>query len=176
MILILNFIPYIKLFSNYPNISPANGMNGALIGGNGNASPTSSLFPSITSLFQSPIGTPRVTPTPQQYAAYLFNDDQFHSLIFPSSSLSNNSNGAQQSSEVFIDAVLSSSNAVNNLAVTAQTFQQLANNTTNNSNPTNLSPLFNNLISASQQMNQTSNDVLNRNSNVSNNSSKQNLL
>ena len=54
-------------------------MSGAMMGGNG--SPTSNLFPSITSLFQSPIGTPRVTPTPQHFAAYLFNEDQFHSLI-----------------------------------------------------------------------------------------------
>ncbi|CAF0873502.1 unnamed protein product [Brachionus calyciflorus] len=63
-----------NFFSNYPNISPAM---------NGSGSPTSNLFPSITSLFQSPIGTPRVTPTPQQFAAYFLSDDQYHSLIFP---------------------------------------------------------------------------------------------
>ena len=129
-------------------------MNGALIGGNcgGSASPTSSLFPSITSLFQSPIGTPRVTPTPQQYAApYLFNDDQFHSLIYNTTSnqaasnsngqtatngclVASNPNGAQQQEATsFIDAV----------ATVQQTFH-LANTVS----AADLSPLFNNLISA----------------------------
>jgi len=65
---------------NYSNISPANGMNGALIGGGGSGSPTSNLFPSIASLLQSPVGTPRVTPTPQQFAAYLFNEGPYISL------------------------------------------------------------------------------------------------
>lgn len=109
-----------QIFSNYPNISPANGM----MGGNTNSgSPTSNLFPSITSLFQSPIGTPRVTPTPQHLAAYFFNEDQFHSLIFnPNSSLSN-------------------SNDISNMI----------SNFTNSELSNNLSPLplFNNLISTS---------------------------
>lgn len=109
-----------NIFSNYPNISPANGM----MGGNTNSgSPTSNLFPSITSLFQSPIGTPRVTPTPQHLAAYFFNEDQFHSLIFnPNSSLSN-------------------SNDISNMI----------SNFTNSELSNNLSPLplFNNLISTS---------------------------
>lgn len=65
-----------NFFSSYPNISPANCING-------NGSPTSSLFPSISSLFQSPIGTPRVTPTPQQFAAYFLSEDQYHSFILP---------------------------------------------------------------------------------------------
>lgn len=113
-----------NLFANYPNISPANGINGS-------GSPTSNLFPSITSLFQSPIGTPRVTPTPQQFAAYLFNEDQFHSLLFPANS-NNSQSGVSQSSEAFIDAVNSINNAYQTAAVT-------------NANP-DLSPLFNNLI------------------------------
>ncbi|RNA12553.1 hypothetical protein BpHYR1_003076, partial [Brachionus plicatilis] len=64
-----------NFFSAYPNISPANCINS-------NGSPTN-LFPSISSLFQSPIGTPRVTPTPQQFAAYFLSEDQYHSLIVP---------------------------------------------------------------------------------------------
>lgn len=95
-----------------------------MMSGNTNSgSPTSNLFPSITSLFQSPIGTPRVTPTPQHLAAYFFNEDQFHSLIFnPNSSLSN-------------------SNDLSNMIT----------NFTNSELSTNLSPLplFNNLISTS---------------------------
>lgn len=65
-----------NFFSAYPNISPANCLNG-------NGSPTSNLFPSISSLFQSPIGTPRVTPIPQQFAAYFLSEDQYHSLLLP---------------------------------------------------------------------------------------------
>lgn len=104
---------------------------------NGSGSPTCNLFPSITSLFQSPIGTPRVTPTPQHFAAYLFNEDQFHSLIFPSSSMSNsNSNsGVNQTSEAFLDAVLSNTAGLSN---SLSVYQSNGN--------TDLSPLFNNLI------------------------------
>jgi hypothetical protein len=95
-----------------------------MMSGNTNSgSPTSNLFPSITSLFQSPIGTPRVTPTPQHLAAYFFNEDQFHSMIFnPNSSLSN-------------------SNDLSNMIT----------NFTNSEFSSNLSPLplFNNLISTS---------------------------
>ncbi len=108
------------MFSNYSNISPANGM---MSGNQNSGSPTSNLFPSITSLFQSPIGTPRVTPTPQHLAAYFFNEDQFHSMMFnPNSSLSN-------------------SNDLSNMIT----------NFTNSEFSNNLSPLplFNNLISTS---------------------------
>lgn len=99
-------------------------------GNNNSGSPTSNLFPSITSLFQSPIGTPRVTPTPQHLAAYFFNEDQFHSLIFPNSSLSN-------------------SNDLSNM-ITNFTNSELSNN---------LSPLplFNNLISSSSMVSSTNN-------------------
>ena len=97
-------------------------------GNNNSGSPTSNLFPSITSLFQSPIGTPRVTPTPQHLAAYFFNEDQFHSLIFPNSSLSN-------------------SNDLSNMIT----------NFTNGELSNNLSPLplFNNLISSSSMVGTT---------------------
>ena len=130
------------MFSNYPNISPAN-INSGLMGGNGNGSPTSNLFPSITSLFQSPIGTPRVTPTPQNFAAYLFNEENFHSLIFPStSSLSNNS---QNCNDAFLDAcnILSSQ--------TGNTNSMISNFVNNSELSNNLSPLplFSNLITTS---------------------------
>lgn len=172
---------------NYPNISPANGMNGALIGGNGNASPTSSLFPSITSLFQSPIGTPRVTPTPQQFAAYLFNDDQFHSLIFPPTSLSNNSNGATNSNSNEAHLIDNIIMANNNNSNTTTTSSQQNNNSTNgaatnlNQSSSDLSPLFQNLISNNGLLNHTpSNDLLKNNPQINqpneNVSSKPNML
>jgi hypothetical protein len=119
-------------------------MSGAMMGGNG--SPTSNLFPSITSLFQSPIGTPRVTPTPQHFAAYLFNEDQFHSLIFPSNS-----------DQAFLDAVLSNTNNIlssqqnnnnNNNNNSNSSANMIANFTSNESN-SNFSPIFNNLLSNS---------------------------
>lgn len=132
-------------------------MNGTLIGGScgGNASPTSSLFPSITSLFQSPIGTPRVTPTPQQYAAaYLFNDDQFHSLIYSTTAATSNSNNTSSSQQ---QSILTNGGVTNSMsnhhlnhqdaalieAHVQQTFQL-----TNGVSAADLSPLFNNLISA----------------------------
>lgn len=148
------------MFSNYPNISPANTMNGTLIGCNGSGSPTSNLFPSITSLFQSPIGTPRVTPTPQHFAAYLFNEEQFHSLIFPSSSSLSNGNSQN---DAFLDAVLLS-NTSNILSS-----QSLMNN---NDLSTNLSPLplFNNLISTS--ISNSLNNNNNSNTNSGNNNSQ----
>lgn len=109
----------------------------------GNASPTSSLFPSITSLFQSPIGTPRVTPTPQQYAAaYLFNDDQFHSLIYNSNNTAN-TNGQSQGSSSATSQAQQEAAFIDAVATVQQTFQ-LANTVS----AADLSPLFNNLISA----------------------------
>ena len=164
------------MFSNYPNISPANTLNNGLIGGNGTGSPTSNLFPSITSLFQSPIGTPRVTPTPQHFAAYLFNEEQFHSLIFPSSSLSNTS---QNCNDAFLDAcnMLSSQSGNTNSMIT---------NFVNNSElSNNLSPLplFSNLISNSltninntnsQQANAKTNSEPENANSISNNSNNTN--
>ncbi len=135
----------------------------------GNGSPTSNLFPSITSLFQSPIGTPRVTPTPQHFAAYLFNEDQFHSLIFPSNS-----------DQAFLDAVLSNTNNIlssqqnnnnnNNNNNSNSSANMIANFTSNESN-SNFSPIFNNLLSNSlnnlnnnntshSSTNQTTNETL----------------
>jgi hypothetical protein len=142
-------------------------MNGAMMGGNGNGSPTSNLFPSITSLFQSPIGTPRVTPTPQHFAAYLFNEDQFHSLVFPSSSLS--SNGGLNSDQAFLDAVLSNTNNI----LSSQSSNMLTNFTNNESN-SNMSPLpiFNNLLSNS--LNSLNNFNLTNNSNTNNNNNSNN--
>ena len=148
------------MFSNYPNISPANTLNSGLMGGNGTGSPTSNLFPSITSLFQSPIGTPRVTPTPQHFAAYLFNEEQFHSLIFPSSSLSNTS---QNCNDAFLDAcnILSSQ--------TANTNSMITNFVNNSELSNNLSPLplFSNLISNSltNSINNTNNQQANNKAN-----------
>jgi hypothetical protein len=72
----------------YPNISPN-------ISTSGTFSPTNHLYPSITSLFQSPICTPRATPT--QNFAYLFGNDcdnNFHSFLLPSS-LNTNQNSSQ---------------------------------------------------------------------------------
>ena len=142
-------------------------MNGTMMGGNGNGSPTSNLFPSITSLFQSPIGTPRVTPTPQHFAAYLFNEDQFHSLVFPSSSLS--SNGGLNSDQAFLDAVLSNTNNI----LSSQSSNMLANFTNSESN-SNMSPLpiFNNLLSNS--LNSLNNFNLNNNNNNNNNNNTNN--
>ena len=140
------------MFSNYPNISPANTMNSGLMSGNGNGSPTSNLFPSITSLFQSPIGTPRVTPTPQQFAAYLFNEEQFHSLIFPSgSSMSTNTGGSQNCNDAFLDAVLQT-NILSSQQGSSSSANSMISNFVNNSElSNNLSPLplFSNLITTS---------------------------
>ena len=127
-------------------------------GANNSGSPTSNLFPSITSLFQSPIGTPRVTPTPQHFAAYLFNDDQFHSFILSNNAGASGNGGsssggngpgnsnAPSSSDVFLDAVLLS-NASN---LSSQSSSNLLNNFSMG-NELNMSPLplFNNLISNS---------------------------
>jgi hypothetical protein len=129
-------------------------MNGAMMGGNGNsASPTSNLFPSITSLFQSPIGTPRVTPTPQHFAAYLFNEDQFHSLIFQNSTSSNGlSNSSNQNcNDAFLDAVLSNTSTL----LSSQSTSNMINTFSNSDLSTNLSPLplFNNLISNTNSVN-----------------------
>lgn len=127
-----------NIFSNYPNISPANGM---MNGNTNSGSPTSNLFPSITSLFQSPIGTPRVTPTPQHLAAYFFNEDQFHSLIFNQNSSLSNSNDLSNMITNFTNSELS-----------------------NNLSPL---PLFSNLISTSMlntntnSLNQTNNQLNN---------------
>jgi len=66
---------------SYPNISPNFASN---TGGAGTFSPTNGLYPSITSLFQSPLCTPRATPT-HNFASYLFNGDcdAFHSFMMP---------------------------------------------------------------------------------------------
>jgi hypothetical protein len=146
-------------------------MNGALIGGNGNASPTSNLYPSITSLFQSPIGTPRVTPTPQ--FTYLFNDqfnDQYH-LIFQNTastfpSVNTNMNSSTSSAQMnhndtvaFFDSVLmsnlscqpSSSSATSTsstVAAAAAAVAAVAASNITNSSESPL-PLFSNLISNS---------------------------
>ena len=89
-------------------------------------SPTSNLFPSISSLFQSPIGTPRVTPTPHHLAAYFLNDDHFHSLLFnpPASSGGGGGGGCGDLS-----------NMISNFADSHSNLSPL--------------PLFNNLISTS---------------------------
>jgi hypothetical protein len=176
-----------NMFSNYPNISPANTLNSAgLMSGNGNGSPTSNLFPSITSLFQSPIGTPRVTPTPQHFAAYLFNEEQFHSLIFPpssSSSLSNTNHNSQMGNDAFLDAcnLLSSHqsnhNGLNGGNNNVNTNSMISNFVNNSELSNNLSPLplFSNLITTSnnqqlivQQSNAKTNNSVNESDGNSN--------
>ena len=127
-------------------------MNGSMMSGNNgpnSASPTSNLFPSIASLFQSPIGTPRVTPTPQHFAAYLFNEDQFHSLIFPSS-FSNNNSSSQSCNEAFLDAVLSStSNLLSGQSQSSMIGNAYGNgNDMSGANMLSPLPLFNNLIAS----------------------------
>lgn len=154
-----------NIFSNYPNISPANGM----MGGNTNSgSPTSNLFPSITSLFQSPIGTPRVTPTPQHLAAYFFNEDQFHSLIFnPNSSLSNSNDLSNMITN------LTNSELGNNLSPLPLFNNLISTSMLNANNNSNSSNLINNQANGGGQGNQINHDsdsILPNNTNLDSNS------
>lgn len=121
-----------NFFSAYPNISPANCLNG-------NGSPTSNLFPSISSLFQSPIGTPRVTPTPQQFAAYFLSEDQYHSLLLPANIQSDdhcNTFNICQTSNGHLSPLI-----FNNIINSNQSeiHQQQQNQTTNSKNSNNVS-------------------------------------
>lgn len=168
------------MFSNYPNISPANTMNNGLMSGNGNGSPTSNLFPSITSLFQSPIGTPRVTPTPQQFAAYLFNEEQFHSLIFPSGSSLSNQGNSQNCNDAFLDAVLQtnllSSQSSGNNNNNSNNGSMISNFVNNSELSNNLSPLplFSNLITNSlNSMNHSNNHLQQQQANSKANSANE---
>lgn len=86
---------------SYPNISPNFASNTSATAG-GTFSPTNGLYPSITSLFQSPLCTPRATPT-QNFASYLFNGDcdAFHSFLMPPAGAP----GDEKSNVFFMDAL-----------------------------------------------------------------------
>ena len=126
----------------YPNISPN-------ISTSGTFSPTNHLYPSITSLFQSPICTPRATPT-QNFTAYLFGNDcdnNFHNFLLPSlNQQNNNSNNGQNSGSnsnedktfTFLDAT-----AVAFTNLFYETNSQNSSSNTSNTTPTLMQTLMN---------------------------------
>jgi hypothetical protein len=124
----------------YPNISPN-------ISTSGTFSPTNHLYPSITSLFQSPICTPRATPT-QNFTAYLFGnecDNNFHNFLLPSLNQQNSGqNSSNNSNEdktfTFLDATATAV-AFTNLFY--ETNSQNSSSNTANTTPTLMQTLMN---------------------------------
>jgi hypothetical protein len=162
---------------SYPNISP-NISNTNTNASNGTYSPTNNLFPSITSLFQSPLCTPRATPT-HAFASYFLNNSDcidnnnaFHSFLIPTSTLQTQlSNSESNDSSRVYNTFLDTANILNDQqaslpqatqTTTNLTSQQLIHqqsNGLNNQTPsTTLTTNNNNTTSPSSSSNNNTNN------------------